>query len=80
MSIGQIIHNRRREKKMSITELSKKSGVSRNSISLLENNEGNPTIDTLFFVAKGLECELDVRFRGWETFIDDNGVPGDEGR
>ena len=39
---------------MSVLELSRRSGVARNTIAALERGEGNPTIDTLYALADAL--------------------------
>lgn len=70
MNIGDQIHSRRREKKMTIVELSKKTGVSRNTISEIENSKARPTICTLAAIGNALECELDVTLMPWESFVD----------
>jgi len=70
MNIADTIHMRRREKKMSESELADKAGVSRNSISMLERGEANPSILQLNKIAIALELELQVNFKPWETFKD----------
>jgi transcriptional regulator with XRE-family HTH domain len=70
MSIGDKVHQRRREKKLSILAVASKSGLSRNAISLIENNNSNPTVETLVSLGKALECELEINFKPWESFRD----------
>ncbi|MDA0161802.1 helix-turn-helix domain-containing protein [Solirubrobacter ginsenosidimutans] len=43
---------------MSVLELSRRSGVARNTIAALERGEGNPTIDTLYALADALGVAL----------------------
>ncbi|RKQ90624.1 XRE family transcriptional regulator [Solirubrobacter pauli] len=43
---------------MSALELSRRSGVARNTIAALERGEGNPTIDTLYALADALGVPL----------------------
>jgi transcriptional regulator with XRE-family HTH domain len=43
---------------MSALELSRRSGVARNTIAALENGEGNPTLDTLYALADALDVPL----------------------
>jgi transcriptional regulator with XRE-family HTH domain len=69
MNIADTIHMRRREKKLT-GELAKKAGVSRNTISIIERGEGNPTIQTLDAISRSLELELQVSFKPWEQFKD----------
>src|SRR3954452_17082141 len=43
---------------LSVLELSRRSGVARNTIAALERGEGNPTIDTLYALADALGVPL----------------------
>ncbi len=43
---------------MSALELSRRSGVARNTIAALEAGEGNPTLDTLYALADALDVPL----------------------
>src|SRR3954447_18531674 len=43
---------------MSALELSRRSGVARNTIAALENGEGNPTLGTLYALADALNVPL----------------------
>ena len=43
---------------MSALELSRRSGVARNTIAALENGDGNPTLDTLYALADALNVPL----------------------
>jgi transcriptional regulator with XRE-family HTH domain len=43
---------------MSALELSRRSGVARNTIAALENGESNPTLDTLYALADALNVPL----------------------
>src|SRR5262245_12556187 len=43
---------------MSALELSRRSGVARNTIAALERGEGNPTVDTLYALADALGVGL----------------------
>jgi transcriptional regulator with XRE-family HTH domain len=43
---------------MSALELSRRSGVARNTIAALEAGEGNPTLDTLYALADALKVPL----------------------
>jgi transcriptional regulator with XRE-family HTH domain len=42
----------------SVLELSRRSGVARNTIAALERGEGNPTVDTLYALADALNVPL----------------------
>jgi len=53
------IKERRLEKRMSQTELSEKSGVSRQVINSIENNKDvNTTTKTLSAIAQALDCTI----------------------
>ena len=53
------VKERRLEKHMSQTELSEKSGVSRQVINSIENNEEvNTTTKTLSAIAEALDCTI----------------------
>ena len=43
---------------MSVLELSRRSGVARNTIAALERGEGNPTVDTLYALCDALGVSL----------------------
>src|SRR5215207_5873004 len=43
---------------LSVVELSRRSGVARNTIAALERGEGNPTVDTLYALADALGVGL----------------------
>src|SRR5690242_4882402 len=43
---------------MSVLELSRRSGVARNTIAALERGEGNPTLETLYALADALGVAL----------------------
>ena len=49
---------------LSVLELSRRSGVARNTIASLERGEGNPTVDTLYALADALGVPLAVPPRG----------------
>jgi transcriptional regulator with XRE-family HTH domain len=48
----------RRIKKISIQDLSKITGISRQTISLIERGQANPTIETLETICKELNVEI----------------------
>src|SRR3954452_23112389 len=43
---------------LSVLELSRRSGVARNTIAALERGEGNPTVDTLYALSDALGVGL----------------------
>jgi transcriptional regulator with XRE-family HTH domain len=54
MTIGDKIKTLRKENKLTLKELSFKTGISISFISDIENKRRNPSVDTLKILAKGL--------------------------
>jgi len=50
----------RKEKKISITSLSKRTGINRDRISLIERGKVNPSFDTVVDIVHGLGCKLEI--------------------
>ena len=48
----------RKEKNMSLSELSKKSGVSKTQINDIENNRKKPTLQSVILLAKALDVNV----------------------
>lgn len=62
ISIGQQIHKLRSALGMTQEQLAKRVATSQKAIVRLEKEEGDPQVSTLQKVAKGLNCELIIRF------------------
>lgn len=60
---GQILRRIRTEKDLTQEELADKSGVAQDKISKLENNNHNPTLDTVFRLLGALNYEIELRER-----------------
>lgn len=58
MRFGRNVRKLRKEKKLSLEELSKKCGVSRSMLSQIEREEKNPTIQVACQIAEGLNTTL----------------------
>ena len=56
----KLLKELRKGKKITISQLSKSSGIGRNAISCIENGKCNPTIKTLEAICKALEIELRI--------------------
>jgi transcriptional regulator with XRE-family HTH domain len=56
--IGENVKALRRRGNLPALELSRRSGVARNTIAALEAGEGNPTVDTLYALANALGVPL----------------------
>lgn len=58
MSIGRNVRRIRKEKGFSIMDLKEKTGLSKSTISDLENDKSSPTIDTLQKIADALGVDV----------------------
>jgi transcriptional regulator with XRE-family HTH domain len=56
--IGRNIINIRKEKSMSLDELSKRSGVSKSMLSQIEQEKTNPTVITVWKIARSLDMPV----------------------
>src|SRR3989338_7889778 len=67
MKKGEIIHALRKERKMTLLELSGKSGVALATLSRMENGKMTGTLDSHMRMAAGLEVKLTDLYRDLET-------------
>ena len=58
MHVGEIIHKKRKEKKMTLLELSEKSGVALATLSRMENGKMTGTLQSHIDICKALEITL----------------------
>jgi transcriptional regulator with XRE-family HTH domain len=58
MRIGEIIHRLRKERKMTLLELSQKSGVAMATLSRTENSRTNGTLKSHMDICKALEIDI----------------------
>lgn len=63
MEIGNIINRTRKEKKMTLAELSAKSGVAVATLSRIENGKMTGTLDSHIGISKALEISLPDMYR-----------------
>jgi len=63
MNIGQIIHKLRKEKKMTLLELSSKSGVALATLSRMENGKMTGTLESHMNICTALEVQLPDLYR-----------------
>jgi transcriptional regulator with XRE-family HTH domain len=56
--IGGVIRARRRAAGQTLEELTARSGLSKTILSRIENGRGNPSVETLFRIARALEVPL----------------------
>jgi transcriptional regulator with XRE-family HTH domain len=66
ITLSEAIRLWRKRRNLSQQELEEKAGVSRNSISMLERGEYNPTVQHLDKIANALELELVISFEAQE--------------
>jgi len=65
--IGANIQRIRKEQDLTLDALAERSGVSKAMLSQIESDKVNPTVLTIWKIARGLEIELDAILKGgWE--------------
>lgn len=64
---GRIVVDARALRGITKTELARRSGVSRQMIAVVEDGDGNPTLDVLARLGDALRLEIEVRIRGGVT-------------
>ncbi len=65
--IGANIQRLRKERNLTLDGLAERSGVSKAMLSQIESDKVNPTVLTIWKIARGLEVELDAILKGsWE--------------
>jgi transcriptional regulator with XRE-family HTH domain len=56
--IAEVVRERRRFGGISLAELARRSGLSKTILSRIESGQGNPSVETLFRIARALELPL----------------------
>ena len=65
--IGSNIQRIRKEEGLTLESLAERSGVSKAMLSQIESDKVNPTVLTIWKIARGLDVELDAILKGsWE--------------
>jgi len=67
MQVGEIIHKLRKERKMTLLELSTKSGVALATLSRMENGRMTGTLESHMNICKALEVSLPDLYRDLEA-------------
>ena len=67
MHVGEIIHDLRKERKMTLLELSNKSGVALATLSRMENGKMTGTLESHMNICKALEISLPGLYRDLEA-------------
>ncbi len=63
-SVGRNIQRIRKQQQLTLGVLAERSGVSKAMLSQIESEKVNPTVATVWKIARGLEVELDALLRG----------------
>jgi transcriptional regulator with XRE-family HTH domain len=69
-NVGQRLRSLREERKLSIRSLAQKSGLSVNTLSLIENSKTSPSVSTLQQLARALDTPMTAFFEA--------GMPGEQ--
>jgi len=69
MSLGETIRNVRKSKGFSIMKIKELTGLSKSTISDLENDKSSPTADTLQKIATALGVPVEDFFKEYEPII-----------
>lgn len=56
--VGQIVKKKREQAGLSQNMLAKKAGISQASLNALEAKTNNPSVETVFLLAKALDCTV----------------------
>jgi transcriptional regulator with XRE-family HTH domain len=67
--LGEYLKKLRKEKKLTLKELSKSSGVSYSQISKIESNVHKPTVETLIKLSNALSIDLDELLQYKESYV-----------
>jgi transcriptional regulator with XRE-family HTH domain len=63
-SVGRSIQHIRKQQQLTLGVLSERSGVSKAMLSQIESEKVNPTVATVWKIARGLNVELDALLKG----------------
>ena len=66
VEVGKQIRNLREQRKFSQTALAEASGISRNTLSLIERGQTSPTVATLKSLAQALSVDINAFFQPYE--------------
>jgi transcriptional regulator with XRE-family HTH domain len=77
-SVGRNIQRIRKQQQLTLGVLAERSGVSKAMLSQIESEKVNPTVATVWKIARGLEVELDELLKGAEVPVRKFLVAGQE--
>lgn len=67
--IGKNIQKMRKQKQFTLDTLAERSGVSKSMLSQIESGKVNPTVATVWKIARGLGVELDALLKGMDRSL-----------
>ncbi len=65
--IAASLRRERRRSGLSLTELARRAGIAKSTLSQLESGTGNPSLETLWAICVALDVPLTCRSPGWST-------------
>jgi transcriptional regulator with XRE-family HTH domain len=73
-SLAEKLHNARKARGLSMSELSEKCGIHRNTIAAIESGENilSASVKTLMAISKALECEFVTDLRPYEEYTQED--------
>lgn len=74
MTLGKKIRELRKEKRYSIMNIRELTGLSKSTISEIENDKSSPTAETLQKIADALEVTVDVFFKEDDNDLDKQNI------
>jgi len=74
-STASLLRAIRKIRKVSILEVSNKTGINRNTIGRIESGDSinSARLETLCSIARALKCDLRIELRPYELFTDKDG-------
>jgi len=73
-TLGRHLQTLRQSNGLSLTQLATQAGIAKSNLSRLEQGDGNPTIDTLWRLARELAVPFGTLVAPMATAMDDNGI------
>ena len=67
----RLLREERERQNLSLNGLAERAGLSRQTVSFIEQEERNPTVDTLLRITEVLDIELDELMRKARRFADE---------
>lgn len=75
-TVGRNIQHIRKQQQLTLGVLAERSGVSKAMLSQIESEKVNPTVATVWKIARGLDVELDSLLKGSESAVRKFAVTG----